>query len=174
MRRSFASLDPQEALHVAIFIEERNAELYHRFAEMFVEFRDSDSLEIASVFWEMAAEEKQHSSLLQTKYMEQYGSSRCALTEEDLIEWIEVPKLEDGDIFAPSRNGIKNPVRERALQVALKAEQAAQNYYAGLMQNTREGPLRELYRELAEMEDSHVAYVQSKLIPHPTNDKKAN
>jgi rubrerythrin len=174
MRRSFASLDPQEALHVAIFIEERNAELYHRFAEMFVEFRDSESLEIASVFWEMAAEEKQHSSLLQTKYMGQYGSSRCALTEEDLVEWIEVPKLEDGDIFAPTRDGSKSPVRERALQVALKAEQAAQSYYADLMQNTQEGPLRELYCELAEMEDSHVAYVQSKLIPHPSNDKKAN
>ncbi len=103
MRRSFSSLDPQEALHVAIFIEERNAELYHRFAEMFVEFRDSESLEIASVFWEMAAEEKQHSSLLQGKYMEEYGSSRCALTEEDLVEWIEVPKLEDGDVFAATR-----------------------------------------------------------------------
>src|SRR5271166_6406687 len=103
MRRSFPSLDPQEALHVAIFIEERNAELYHRFAEMFVEFRDSESLEIASVFWEMAGEEKDHSSLLQARYMEEFGSSRCALTEEDLIEWIEVPKLEDGDLFAPTR-----------------------------------------------------------------------
>ena len=49
-------------MHVAIFIEERNAELYHRFAEMFVEFRDRESLEIASVFWEMAVEEKNHSS----------------------------------------------------------------------------------------------------------------
>src|ERR1039458_8868921 len=28
MKRSFTSLNPQEALHVAIFIEERNAELY--------------------------------------------------------------------------------------------------------------------------------------------------
>src|ERR1035441_5344397 len=28
MKRSFASLNPQEALHVAIFIEERHAELY--------------------------------------------------------------------------------------------------------------------------------------------------
>jgi rubrerythrin len=174
MRRSFTSLDPQEALHVAIFIEERNAELYHRFAEMFVEFRDSDSLEIASVFWEMTAEEKQHSSLLQTKYMEQYGSSRCALTEEDLVEWIEVPKLEDGDIFAPTRDGSQSHVRERALQVALKAELAAQRYYADLMQNTQEGPLRRLYRELAEMEDGHAAYVQSKLMPHASDDKKAN
>jgi rubrerythrin len=95
MKRSFASLDPQEALHVAIFIEERNAALYHRFAEMFVEFRDSESLEIAGVFWEMAVEEKNHSSILQGQYTEKYGNSRCALTEEDLVEWIEVPKLED-------------------------------------------------------------------------------
>ena len=174
MKRSFASLNPQEALHVAIFIEERNAELYHRFAEMFVEFRDSESLEIAGVFWEMAGEEKNHSSLLQGKYMEEYGSSRCALTEEDLIEWIEVPKLEDGDVFAATREGRTTNVRERALQVALKAELAAKRYYADLVQNTVEGPLRRLYGELAEMEDGHVAYIQRKLVPHPTNDKKTN
>jgi rubrerythrin len=174
MRRSFPSLDPQEALHVAIFIEERNAELYHRFAEMFVEFRDSESLEIASVFWEMAVEEKNHSSILQGKYMEEFGDSRCALTEEDLIEWIEVPKLEDGDVFAATREGSTNNVRERALRVALKAELAAQRYYSGLVENTQEGPLRRLYRELAEMEDGHVAYIQRKLVPHASNDKKAN
>jgi rubrerythrin len=173
MKRSFASLDPQEALHVAIFIEERNAELYHRFAEMFVEFRDSESLEIAGVFWEMALEEKNHSSTLQGQYMEKYGSSRCALTEEDLVEWIEVPKLDDGDVFAAPREGRAANVRDRALQVALKAELAAQSYYSGLAENTPEGPLRQLYRELAEMEDEHVAYIQRKLVPHPTNDKKA-
>jgi rubrerythrin len=174
MKRSFPSLNPQEALHVAIFIEERNAELYHRFAEMFVEFRDAESLEIASVFWEMAVEEKNHSSILQGKYMEEYGASRCALTEEDLVEWIEVPKLEDGDVFAATGEGRTTNVRDRALQVALKAELSAQHYYSELVENTQEGPLRRLYRELAEMEDGHVAYIQRKLVPHPANDKKAN
>ena len=96
MQRAFASLTPQEALHAAIFIEERNAEIYHRFAEMFTEFRDADSLEIASVFWDMAVEEKRHSSLLQVKYQERYGNASCSLTEEDLQEMIEVPRLEDG------------------------------------------------------------------------------
>ncbi len=174
MKRSFASLNPQEALHVAIFIEERNAELYHRFAEMFVEFRDSESLEIAGIFWEMAVEEKNHSSMLQTRYMEEYGSSRCSLTEEDLIEWIEVPKLEDGDLFAATREGRMTNVRERAMQVALKAELAARRYYSDLAQNTEAGPLHQLYSELAEMEDNHVAYIQRKLVPHPVSDKKAN
>ena len=174
MKRSFASLNPQEALHVAIFIEERNAELYHRFAEMFVEFRDSESLEIAGIFWEMAVEEKNHSSLLQAKYTEEHGSSRCALTEEDLVEWIEVPKLEDGNIFAATCEGSITNVRDRALQVALKAELGAQRYYSDLVENTQEGPLRQLYCHLAEMEDGHVAFIQRKLVPHPTSDKKAN
>ena len=45
MKRDFASLTAQEALHVAIFVEERNAEIYHQFAEMFAEFHDPESLE---------------------------------------------------------------------------------------------------------------------------------
>jgi rubrerythrin len=174
MKRAFASLDPQEALHVAIFIEERNAEIYHRFAEMFVEFRDSDSLEIASVFWDMAVEEKHHSSLLQGKYTEQYGNASCSLTEEDLEDFIEVPKLDDGDVFAAVRSSERSNARGRALQVALTAETSAQRFYAGLAEQTPNGALQRLYRELAEMEDGHVAYIQRKLSPHPTTDKSAN
>jgi|SRR5208283_988009 len=169
MKRKFASLNPQEALHVAIFIEERNAELYHRFAEMFVEFRDSESLEIAGVFCEMAAEEKDHSSKLQSRYMERYGSSRCALTEEDLVELIEVPRLEEVDLFAVPE-GSKVSARDRALQVALNAEGDAQRYYADLVEKTEPGPLRQLYRELTEMEDGHVASIEQKMSAHPAKD----
>ena len=162
MKRSFASLNPQEALHVAIFIEERNAELYQRFAEVFAEFRDSESLEIAGVFWEMAAEEKDHSSKLQARYMERFGSSSCALTEEDLTELIEVPRLEQADLFV-APEGSQVSARDRALQVALNAERSAQQYYTNLVENSEPGPLRQLYRELAEMEDGHVVSIEQKM-----------
>ena len=56
MQRSFVSLSPQEALQVAISIEDRNAELYHSFAELFTEFGDEESLDIAAVFWEYEEE----------------------------------------------------------------------------------------------------------------------
>ena len=112
MTRSFASLNPQEALHAAVFVEERNAGIYQRFAEMFAEFRDPESLEIASVFWDMSVEEKRHSSLLQSQYVERYGNASCALTEEDLQEMIEVPKLESSDFFAPVE--LAKPARARA------------------------------------------------------------
>jgi rubrerythrin len=168
MQRSFTSLSPQEALHVAIFIEERNAQLYRQFAEMFTEFSDSESLEIASVFQEMVAEEKDHSSKLQDLYLERFGTSNCALTEEDLVELIEVPRLEPGDLFlAPQEKNMS--VRNRALQVALNAEQSAQKYYAELMEKTEPGPLRMLYRELAEMEDGHVASIEKRMAARSAN-----
>jgi rubrerythrin len=166
MKRSFASLNPQEALHVAIFIEERNAELYHQFAEMFLEFCDSESLEIAHIFQEMAAEEQAHSSQLQSLYIERFGTTSCALTEEDLVELIEVPRLEQVDFFpAPERNNIA--ASYRALQVALNAEHGARKYYASLVENTEPGPLRQLYRQLAEMEDGHVTFIEKRMSSHP-------
>jgi rubrerythrin len=162
MTRAFTSLNPQEALHAAIFIEERNAEVYQRFAAMFNEFRDAESLEIASVFWDMAVEEKRHSGILQEKYQERYGNARCPLTEEDLAEMIEVPKLEDGDVFASAETTQKS-ARERALEVALAAETNAHNHYASLVEQTDDSPLRRLYTELSMMEDGHAGYLQSML-----------
>jgi rubrerythrin len=173
MKRSFAVLDAREALHAAIFIEERNAEVYHRFAEMFVEFGDSESLEIAGVFWEMAVEERRHSALLRGRYWEQYGATRCELTEEELLEFIEVPRLEDGDLPAAGGDG-KEGARHRALQVALQAELSAQRYYAKLSENTGEVALRRLYHELAAMEDGHVACLEDKLARESADQPPVN
>ena len=160
MTRGFASLNPQEALQMAIFIEERNAGIYQRFAEMFAEFRDTESLEIASVFWDMSTEEKRHRAMLQERYAERYGKATCSVTEEDLCEMIEVPNLENGDVFeAPGRSD--RSARERALQVALTAEKTAQDFYARLVEQTEDDILRRLYTELSIMEDGHVEFLQN-------------
>jgi len=169
MKRSFAALDPQQALHVAVIIEERNAELYRRFSEMFLEFGDRQSLEIADVFWEMVIEEGGHSSLLQSKYAQQYGNLVCIITEEDLVEFIEVPKLEEGDLFAGDADNRPN-AREHALQVALKAEVSAHLFYANLAESTPPGPLLRIYQDLAQMEGSHVAFLEGKLERDPATD----
>jgi len=171
MIRPFASLSPQEALHATIFIEERNADIYQRFAELFTEFRDSESMEIASVFWDMSVEEKRHSSLLQNEYTERYGNASCALTEEDLQELIEVPKLENSEVFSGADTAELTP-RERALRVALEAERSAHAFYARLVAGTPDGPLRRLYIELSTMEDGHVSYLQNMLAMSSTEEKE--
>jgi len=159
--RSFASLTPSEALQAAISIEHRNAEVYHRFAEMFTEFGDEESLEIASVFWEMAVEEQGHRSLLEEKYVQAYGPLSSKLTEDELNEMVEVPKLDQNDIF--SSIGTLS-ARDRALSVALRAEVGAQEFYQKLVETTPEGPLRQVFSDLARMEDGHVSYLESKLV----------
>ena len=172
MKRSFLSLTPPEALHVAIFIEERNAELYHRFAEMFREFGDSQSLEVAGVFWEMAAEERRHSTELQQRYMERHGNASCTLTEDDLQEMVEVPRLENSEVFDDPEESGKPAVRERALRVALAAEIGACKFYAGLADVTSELALHELYRELAEFEGEHVVYLEKKIAQGSTKQNE--
>jgi len=161
MKRSFISLAPRDALQVAIHIEERNAGLYHQFAEMFVQLGDEQSLEISAVFWEMAIEERGHYSLLRQKYAEQFGYSRSPVTDEDLIEVIELPKLDESAVFVAWDNGL--PARNLALQVALTAEISAQSYYVNLVNKTPDGPLREIYSDLAKMEKGHATYLATKL-----------
>jgi rubrerythrin len=163
MTRDFVSLSAQEALHVAIFIEERNAGIYHQFAEMFAEFHEPESLEIASTFWDMANEERQHGTLLQKRYFDRYGTRPCAVTEEDIRDFIEVPRLENGEIFTISKIRVGRSPRQMALEIALAAEQSAVRYYARLAEITEDAELRELYQELTEFETSHSDWLDRKV-----------
>lgn len=167
MTRQFSSLTPSEALQVAISIEQRNAEIYHRFAEMFTEFGDQESLEIASVFWEMAVEERGHRALLEDRYVRDYGPLASVFTEQELCEMVEVPKLESPDIFNVE-SGVTP--RERALHVALQAEISAQTFYEHLVEQTPAGPLRNIFTDLARMEDGHVLFLESKLANQPVSN----
>jgi rubrerythrin len=161
MKRSFQSLTPQEALHVAIFIEERNAEIYHRFAEMFVSFQDFASLEIAGVLWDMAVEERHHSTLLQARYTALFGLASCSLTHADVQEIIELPQLDDGEIFDSAAAAAT--AHHRALMVALSAENQARDYYANLASTAGDPALHALYTELSAFEADHVEFLERRL-----------
>ena len=163
MKREFAALTAQEALHVAIFVEERNAEIYHQFAEMFAEFRDPESLEIASAFWDMANEERQHGTMLQKKYFDRYGTRPCSVTEEDITDLIEVPRLENGEIFTISKLKTGRSPRQLALEVAATAEHSAKRFYTRLTETTDDADLRALYTELLDFESGHTEWLDKKV-----------
>jgi rubrerythrin len=162
-KREFSSLTAQEALHVAIFIEERNAQIYTQFAELFAEFRDAESMQMAEVFWEMAGEERHHGTMLQERYFERYGPHHCVTTEEDIHDLIEVPKLENGEIFAIIRSKTAHYPHYKALEVALAAEESAQRFYSRLVPQTEDEALRRIYRELTEFEDDHSNFLRGKI-----------
>jgi len=163
LKREFASLSAQEALHVAIFIEERNAEIYREFAEMFAEFRDPASLEIAAAFWEMSNEERQHGTLLQKRYLDRFGTRPCAVTEDDISDFIEVPRVTNGEIFTISKVKVGRSPREMALEVAVAAEESAARFYRRLAETTKDEELANMYRDLLAFETNHSGWLDQKL-----------
>ena len=163
MKREFASLTAQEALHVAIFIEERNAEIYRELAEMFAEFRDPASLEIAAAFWEMSNDERGHGTQLQKRYLERFGTQACAVTEDYISDFIEVPRLSNGEIFAISKVKVGRSPREMALEVAIAAEDSAIRFYRRLVEATQDENLVDQYRELLAFETNHSGWLDQKL-----------
>lgn len=162
-KRTFASLSPQEALHVAIFIEERNAGIYTDFAEMFAEFREPESLEIAAAFWDMANDERRHGTMLQQRYMDRFGTRPCAVTEDDISELIEVPRLENGELFTLSKVKVGRSPREMALEVAAAAEESALRFYRRMAEATSDPDLKALYQEFVELESSHGSWLDQKI-----------
>ena len=163
MKRNFASLTPQEALHLALRVEQRNGHLYRQFAELFLGFGDSDSLEIANVFLDLAEEEHRHGDTLLECYEERFGDAPCAITEDDVHPMIEVPRLPDGSIFAIARAGAATVPQNHALEIALSAETSACRFYSQVVEYTADPDLRSLYTELGEMEQSHVRMITRRM-----------
>jgi rubrerythrin len=163
MKRSFASLSPQEGLHVAIFIEERNAEIYRNFCEMFAQFGDPDSFEISLAFREMSLEERRHSSRLQQRYFERYGTRPCAVTGDDVSDLVEVPNLHCADIFGTRRSSHRLP-RQRAFEVALAAETSAIAFYRQLAETTPEPELKAFFQEFVDIESQHAGWLELRTV----------
>jgi len=159
MKRSFQSLSPQEALHVAVFIEERNSLIYHQFAEMFVSAQEFGSLELAGVLWDMAVEERHHSTLLQDRYNALFGRASCALTDADILEIVEMPQLMNLNMFDSSAES----AHLQALRLALCAEKQARSFYTEIVETVDDPDLRALYAELSNFEADHVEFLERKL-----------
>lgn len=163
MKRDFASLTPREALNLAISVERRNADLYRQFGELFDTFEDPESSEIASTFMDMADEEERHGETLQKRFLDRYNDDPVPVSEEEIREKIEVPKIPNGQIFAIARAQVSQVPRNRAFEIALAAERSAMKFYNRLLELTEDQDLRSLYEELASDEDDHVRTLQKKI-----------
>ena len=136
----------------AIQIERRNAGVYDSLAELFQGYDDS----VTSIFREMAAEERQHGSDLEQRYLERFGPVP-SLAEEPK-EVIEAPDLDDPEALI-----FDSMTVEQALQAGLRAEETAREFYRQEVTRTSDPDLQRVYRELAEFEETHVSLLQGKL-----------
>jgi rubrerythrin len=162
VKRDFALLSPQEALRIAIVIEKRNTQLYHRMGEMFSKFCP-DSPQIVSTFYDLADTERQHSVVLTARYCERFGGVQADITEEDIRDLIEMPGLRVGDILAAAQEGDTTLARRIALETALATERSTVNYYARLVETTLDPELKALYKEFVAFEQEHTDGLEQEL-----------
>jgi rubrerythrin len=162
-KRYFATLTTQEALHVALLIEARNARIYQQFAELFGSFSDQDSQAIAAVFTEMAEEEEAHGAELQARYVARYGEAECDVTPDDVQDLVELPRVPDGSIFAIARAGAATAPRTQALAIALATEEGALRFYVRMAETTDDPELNLLYQELGRFEGEHVYELRKRI-----------
>jgi rubrerythrin len=145
--------DPSRAtlLH-AIQIEARNARVYDSLAQLFEGYEDS----VTAIFREMATEERQHGAELENRYRERFG--RVPSPAEEPKEVIEAPDLDDPEALIFDSMTI-----EQALEVGLRAEQMAREFYSREASRTSDPGLRDIYRELGEFEETHVRRLSDRL-----------
>jgi rubrerythrin len=162
VKRHFSSLTGPEALRIAIAIENRNAETYRQLADLFSHFCP-ESPTLASTFSELSSTEREHSVALSTRYLERYGTLNAGIAEEDIRDFIEVPRFEVADIVAAIETGSPGSARRIALEIAAAAERSALHYYERLAAVALDPQMKSLYQEFASLEQEHSDWLETEL-----------
>lgn len=136
----------------AIQIESRNATIYESLAGIFQGYDDG----VTGLFREMAGEERQHGSVLETRYRARYGAA--AVLSREPKEVIEAPDLPDSEALI-----FDSMTVEQGLALGLRAEEEARAFYCREVERTTDAELKQIYRELSEFEDTHVRWLHERL-----------
>jgi len=142
MKRSFASLSPQEVLALAISLEEEDARIIQEFARRVRKTHP----EFAAQLDQQRAEEENHRARLVELYRKKYGDEIPLITRKDVIGFVDRPTLPP-DELSPE---------EIAEKIALM-ELETQRFYEKAAERTSDAELRDLFAFLAEVERQHEA-----------------
>ena len=152
--RAFESLSPREVLALAIQVERANTRRFQAFADVFRGYDEA----VTSRFEELAREEAEHEAILARRFRELFEGEIPVLEEAEVAAVIESTDLDDAEhlIFSSLE-----PVR--VYELALRAEQGARAFYERAVAAAPDGRLASLYRELAEAEEGHEAWIEQRL-----------
>ncbi|HEX9050765.1 MAG TPA: ferritin family protein [Anaeromyxobacter sp.] len=142
----FRSLSLQDALDLALSIEEEAKERYEQFATITGGRYAGDA---ADMFRQMAGYEAKHWADLDRKRRELFGSAARRITPDAL-----------DDVEAPDRGAPRTFMSARqAAEVALAAELKAHEFFDEALREVKDPSVRILFDELREEEKRHVKLV---------------
>jgi erythrin-vacuolar iron transport family protein len=155
----FAHLTLQDALDLAILIEEEAEERYKEFAEQMEAFFTSEA---ARFFLFMAGNEAKHGHELSVRRKERFGEAPVTIDRSMLWD-VEAPAYDRARAFITPR---------RVLEIALESEIKAHDYFAAAIPHVKDADVKKLFEELKQEEVEHQELVRKELDKQPPDDPR--
>jgi rubrerythrin len=151
MAIDFTTLGMQDALDLAIAIEEEAKERYDDFVRQVGGGRYVG--DAADMFRTMAVYEARHGAALSMRRRELFGDAPRRVTKEALDD-VEAPDRGKPRVFMSAR---------QAMEVALSSEQKAWEFFDGALRHVRDPSVRSLFEQLRGEEEQHIQLVKQRL-----------
>lgn len=146
----FAKLSLQDALDLAILIEEEARERYESFTKIVGGRYAGDA---SDMFAEMARNEAKHQSDLAARRKALFADAPRTVSRDQLDD-VEAPDRGAPRVFMSAR---------QAMQVALASEEKAHDFFAQAQKHVKDPEVKALFEELRKEEAQHQSYVRSRL-----------
>lgn len=155
----FTRLKLQDALDLAILIEEEAEERYEEFAEQMESFFTPEA---AKFFRFMSANEAKHGQALRERRKVRFGDA-AATIDRSMLWDIEAPAYQKARAFISPR---------KVLEIALDSEVKAHDFFAGAIPHIMDPEVKKLFSELRVEEIEHQEMVKQQLALQPPDDPR--
>jgi erythrin-vacuolar iron transport family protein len=146
----FAKLTLQDALDLAILIEEEATERYQEFSKIVGGRYEGDA---ADVFKRMAGYEAKHGQELADRRKRLFKGARRRVSRDMLFD-VEAPDYGKPRVFMSAR---------QATEVALESEEKAHDFFAEALKHVKDAKVKKLFLELKAEEKKHQTLLKRQL-----------
>jgi rubrerythrin len=163
MAIDFSKLSLQDALDLAILIEEEAKERYEEFSRLVGGRYPGDADE---AFREMAKNEAKHGEELAERRKKLFKGAKRRV-DRSMLDDVEAPDRGKPRVFMSPR---------QAFEVALESEVKAYDFFAEALKHVKDRGVKKLFEELKGEEKKHQAYLKrkiKKLPPGPDVEESA-
>jgi len=158
-RLDFRTLEPADALDLAVLMEEEARQRYIEFAEVLDEVHHN--VDAAAFCRLMVGNEERHGRELLERRQRLYPKAPARVTAGMLFD-VEAPEYEATGAFM---------TQHACMEMALAAETKAERFFRDALKTTRHPEVHALFTELADEEVDHQRMVREQLLRLPADDR---
>ena len=155
----FASLSPQDALDLAMLIEEEAQERYQEFADNLALHHTPDA---ANFYADMAGYESRHKAAIKARRDTLFGGAPVRVSGGMLWD-VEAPEFDQARIYMTARE---------AMGVALASEVKAYDFYDSALEHITDPDVRSLFEDLRADELEHQELIKGMLSRLPPDGER--